>query len=307
MARMFRLISVGLGLELFAPLTRRRMLGQQSMTIDPNPKPRTYMDSLDPCTTLGMQRMKVAAYQSPLGVCDIPEVVALIRERIDQCESIGVEILCCPEGVLGGLADYSDEPISIALNVERGELCDVLEPLASNTVTTILGFSEIDRRGRLFSAAAVYHRGGVVGLYRKLRPAINRSVYDAGDEIPVFTVGMLTFGIVICRDSAFPDLAGRMASRGATALFVPTNNGMPPSKGGAELVVEARRCDVARAAENNVSVIRADVAGWTHALVSYGSSGIVGPSGTVLRSALQLQTDLIVEDIDVGTRGSGVL
>ncbi len=245
--------------------------------------------------------MKVAAYQSPLGVCDIQGMVALIREQIDQCESIGVEVLCCPEGVLGGLADYSEKPSSIALNVALGQLCEVLEPLASNTVTTILGFTEIDGRGRLFNAAAVYHRGDVVGLYRKLRPAINKSVYDAGDEIPVFTVGVLTFGILICRDSAFPSLAGAMASPGATALFVPTNNGMPSSKGRAELVAEARRCDIARATENNVSVIRADVAGWTPALVSYGSSGIVDQNGTVLRSALQLQTDLLIEDIDVGT------
>ena len=68
-----------------------------------------------------------------------------------------------------------------------------------------------------------------------------------------------------------------MASQGATALFVPTNNGLPPEK--ADVVVDARNADIARAMENSVWVIRADVAGRTADLVSYGSSGIVDPDG----------------------------
>ena len=119
-------------------------------------------------------------------------------------------------------------------------------------------------------------------MYRKLHPAIRRSVYEAGDRAPVFTVGGLTFGIVICNDSNYPEPARIMASQGAAALFVPTNNGLPPRRR-AGVVAEARSADVARAMENGVSVIRADVAGRTGSLVSHGSSGIVDPDGVVLR------------------------
>jgi len=45
----------------------------------------------------------------------------------------------------------------------------------------------------------------------------------------------------------------------------------------------ARNVDIALATENNISVIRADVAGRTHGMVSYGSSGIVDPHGNVLQ------------------------
>ena len=161
------------------------------------------------------------------------EVLALIRDQVDRCESAGVEILCCPEGVLGGLADYSARPVAIAINEEVGQLNKVLAPLASDTVTTILGFTETDRFGRLYNSAAVFHRGSVVGVYRKLHPAINRSIYEAGNSMPVFTVGDLTFGIIICRDSTYVEPAKIMASQGATVLFVPSNNGLPP--GGAPL------------------------------------------------------------------------
>jgi predicted amidohydrolase len=248
-------------------------------------------------------RMKVAAYQTPLAACRALDALPLIREQIHRCETIGAELLCCPEGVLGGLADYVDRPTSIAIDVEAGRLNEILAPLASDTVTTILGFTEVDRTGRLYNAAAVFHRGAVIGVYRKLHPAINRSVYEAGHETPVFTVGALTFGIVICRDSTFPEPARVMAARGATALFVPTNNGMPPAKGGPELITDARNGDIARATENCVSVIRADVAGRAPDLVSYGSSGIVNHEGTVLGSARPLEADLVVAEIDVAPRG----
>ena len=93
-----------------------------------------------------------------------------------------------------------------------------------------------------------------------------------------------------------------MASQGAAALFVPTNNGLPPTKAGPELVAQARNVDIARAIENSVSVIRSDVAGRSGSLVSYGSSGIVDPDGIVLRSAVQLGPDLVVADIETAPR-----
>jgi 5-aminopentanamidase len=246
--------------------------------------------------------VRVAAYQAPLCTNSSMKVLSLIREQVDRCESRGVEILCCPECVIGGLADYARRPTDIAIDVEGGELRKLLAPLASDRVTTILGFTEIDRGGRLFNSAAVFLKGSVVGRYRKLYPAINKSVYDSGDTLPVFTVGDLTFGILICLDSNYYEPARIMATQGAAALFVPTNNGLPLAKAGPELIAQARNIDIARALENSVSVIRADVAGRTESLVSYGSSGIVDPDGKVLQSARQLGPDLVVADIEIEPR-----
>jgi predicted amidohydrolase len=85
-------------------------------------------------------------------------------------------------------------------------------------------------------------------------------------------------------------------------LFVPTNNGLPPAKASADLVSQSRDCDIARAVENSMWVIRADVAGRSGELVSWGSSGIVDPDGMVVRSARQLSEDLLVADIDTVPR-----
>jgi predicted amidohydrolase len=242
--------------------------------------------------------VKVAAYQAPLLPAGSTALaLTLIRERVEWCESEGVEILCCPEGVIGGLADYALRPMDFAIDVAGGELPTALAPLASDRVTTIVGFTERASGGLLFNSAAVFHRGSVIGVYRKLYPAINRSVYSAGDKMPVFTVGDLTFGIIICLDSTYYEPARIMAAQGAAALFVPTNNGMPPSRGGPELPAEARSKDIARAVENGVSVVRADVVGRTGDLVSYGSSGIVGPNGIVLGAAQTLEPGMVVANI----------
>ena len=246
--------------------------------------------------------MKVAAYQAPLLRSESLEAVDLIRTRVEWCESHSVVILCCPEAILGGLADNAADPGKFAIDTRGDQLARALAPLASDTVTTIVGFTEVTGTGRLYNTAAVFHKGSVIGLYRKLYPAINRSVYDAGDRMPVFQVGRLTFGIVICNDSNYPEPARVMASQGATALFIPTNNCLPPET--ADVAAHARNVDIALAIENNVCVVRADVAGRANGMVSYGSSGIVDPHGNVLQSAQQLTEELIVADLDVSRTAS---
>ena len=245
-----------------------------------------------------MAPLRVAAYQAPLLAAGSMDALGLIRTRVEWCETEGVAILCCPEAILGGLADYDEYPTRFAIAADAGRLDSVLAPLASDTVTTIVGFTELADGGGLYNSAAVFQRGSVTGVYRKLYPAINRSVYEPGCNVPVFQVGALTFGIVICNDSNYFEPARLMAAHGATALFVPTNNGLPPAKASAELVAQARNVDIARAVENRLWVIRADVAGRTGELVSYGSSGIVDPDGMVVQSAQQLSEDLIVAEID---------
>jgi hypothetical protein len=86
-----------------------------------------------------MPPMKVAAYQAPLLTAGSMDALALIRQRVRQCEAERISFLCCPEAILGGLADYSRDPARFAIASDR--IGEVLEPLSSDTVTTILGCS----------------------------------------------------------------------------------------------------------------------------------------------------------------------
>jgi predicted amidohydrolase len=252
--------------------------------------------------TEGTGMVRVAAYQAPLTATRSHDVLGLLAEQVARCEAAGVEILCCPEAVVGGLADYVAPAHRRVLPTDAVALADALAPLASATVTAIVGYTEGDAAGRLFNAAVVLRGGAVVGRYRKLHPAIRRSVYTAGAETPVFTVGALTFGILLCRDSVFAEPARRMVARGAAALFVPTNNGLPADRPHARIAAHARRLDVERATAYGVSVIRADVAGAAGGLVSRGSTGIVGPDARVLADATPLEGCLVTADIPLVRR-----
>jgi len=242
--------------------------------------------------------MKVAAYQAPLLPGGSMEALELIRDRVKWCETEGVDILCCPEAVFGGLADDAECPADIAIDVESGQLEALLAPLASNSVTTIVGFTETVGAGKLYNAAAVLHDGRVVGIYRKRHPAIRTSVYSAGDKSPIFAVGPLSFGIMICNDSNYPEIAAEMVARGARAIFLPSNNSLPRER--ANVVASSRAIDISRARDNEVMIIRADVAGRTATRVSFGASAIVDACGTVLRAGKALSEDILVAEIHAG-------
>jgi len=222
-----------------------------------------------------------------------------MQKRVRECEAKGISVLCGPEAILGGLADYSDDPSRFAIRSNDGQLPAVLSPLASDTVTSIVGFTELGSDGALYNAAAVFERGRVAGIYRKIHPAIRRSVYAAGSQIPVFRTGVLTFGAIICNDSNFPALAREIAAQGATVLFIPTNNGLPNERVSPRLNEAARDVDVALARENRIWIVRADVAGRNAKLTSYGSSEIVDPDGIVVQQAGILSTDLLIAEIEV--------
>lgn len=237
--------------------------------------------------------MKIATYQAPLLPGGSMDAAALIRDRVTWCESEGVEILCCPEAVLGGLADDAQCPADIAIDVDSGELQALLAPLAS-PVTTIVGFTEA-AGGKLYNATAVFRDGRVAGIYRKRHPAIRQSVYSAGGESPVFTVGGLPFGIMICNDSNYPALASDLSARGARVIFLPSNNGLPADR--ADVVAQTRAVDIALASDNGVTIVRADVAGRSADRVAFGSSAIVDARGTVLRAGAALRADILVADV----------
>ena len=240
--------------------------------------------------------MRIAAYQAPITPFKSRDAIDLIRDVVSSCEEAGVSILCCPEAVVGGLADSVDEPEDMAINCSNGELEDLLGPLESSSVTTMIGFTET-RDGRLYNAVVVFHKGAVHGLYRKLYPGVNRSIYDAGSELPVFHIEGLDFGILICNDSNYVEASRILARRGASVIFVPTNNAMRPEI--ADVVTAARNTDIARAIENGVWIVRADVSGERDGLISYGTTAITDPAGRVEESLGPHAVGTIIADLTI--------
>lgn len=237
--------------------------------------------------------MRIAAWQAPLLPAGSMAALEMIAERLRWCEANDVDLLLCPEGILGGLADDIADPAPIAIPTDR--IAEAMRPFAS-PVTAIVGFTET-ADSKLYNAAAVCRGGDVLGAYRKRHPARRVSVYAAGTESPVFEVGGVRFGLMICNDSNFPELADDMVTRGARLLLVPSNNGLRSEI--ADVVEMTRAVDIETARRCGVPVVRADVAGRTETRVAFGTSAIVDASGQALRVGARLEEDLLVADLEV--------
>jgi 5-aminopentanamidase len=238
--------------------------------------------------------MKVAAYQAPIPEAGSFDAVELVHEQLVACEAEGVEMLCCPEAILGGLADDTDTPEALALSAQQ--LTDVLDPIIDTPVTTIIGFTERGPNNTLFNSAAVISNGGISGIYRKCYPAIRQSVYTAGDELPVFRHAHTTFGIVICNDANYVEPCRVLASKSAAMVFMPLNNRLPKEIAD-KYRNRARSNIIARAVENRLTIVASDVTGHQGDYISYGASTICGPDGSVLASAGYFEPGLIIADV----------
>lgn len=242
--------------------------------------------------------MKVAAYQAPYLPFGSLDAIELIGDQLATCEARGVEILCCPEAAIGGLAHESagESPADVALEVAGGELAAVVAPLLDTAVTVIVGFTERDGAGNLFNAAAVLEGGRIASVHRKSYPGY-RTAIQAGRELRVRACGATRFGIVICNDLWYPEPVRILASSGAAIVFVPTNSGHT------DVVSESFRArgenlPVARAVDNSITVVVADIAGNEGGRVAHGFSAILDPDGIVLGRADPLRPGLIVAEVE---------
>jgi 5-aminopentanamidase len=246
--------------------------------------------------------MRVAAYQAPYLPFGSLDAVGLIAGQLASCEARGVDVLCCPESVIGGLAHESDgqSPAEVSLRVDTGELARTVRPLLDTPVTVIVGFTERDRSGCLFSSAAVLTDSTVAAVYRKVYPGY-RTAISAGDRLPGFRKGRTRYGVIICNDMWYLEPARVLAAAGAAVLFVPTHGGHLRQRSDS-FRERGRNLPVARAVDNSITVVVADVAGRQQGRLSYGFSAIIDPDGAALARAEPWQEALLVADAEPARR-----
>ena len=247
--------------------------------------------------------MRVAAYQAPYRPYPASGGVELVLAFLEQAQADGAELMCCPEALIGELANETDgdSPSTVALSVADGELEAAIAPLFGSGMTIVIGFTERGTEGQLHNAAAVISDSTISGIYRKTYPGNSACV--AGTEFPIFEHRGVPFGVLICNDAHYIEPARILAANGAQLLVVPVHGGHRPDK---EHAWRARGTNVlvARAVENGIPLVAADVAGWQGERVCHGTTAIVDAQGTVIVAARPLAEDFIVADVALdGLRG----
>ena len=150
---------------------------------------------------------------------------------------------------------------------------------------------------KLFNTSVLCRPDGQVARYRKVYPAnfgpFEEELYFArGDELVLADTKLGRIGLLICYDTFFPELAKAYALEGADLLAI-ISAGPATSKGFFDRILPAR------AIENTLPVLYANLVGTELNMVFQGGSQAIGPRGEILGMAKDFKEDLVVADLDL--------
>ncbi|MEO0085368.1 MAG: nitrilase-related carbon-nitrogen hydrolase [candidate division WOR-3 bacterium] len=236
--------------------------------------------------------MRVGCYQFAPEPGAVAANLARIRRML---AGVQADLLVLPELCLSGYLFPSREALRrCAEPVPDGPCLRALAATcAERSLNLVLGIAEL-AGDRLFNTAVLITGGGTIHRYRKAHLFMDeKDLFDPGDTpFPVFTLGPVRIGLLVCFDHFYPEAARALALRGAQIVCHPAN-----------LVLEhAQTTTRSRAIENRLFWLMANRTGVEadarRSLAFTGASQIVAPDGRVLVKAGPDAEELIVVEID---------
>lgn len=186
------------------------------------------------------------------------------------------DLLILPEMALTGY-NIGVEAVVEAADPERGPIAAaVCDTARRHGIALLAGFPLRGADDRIYNAVLLVDRTGEAraGCAKThLYGAVDRAQFAPGLEIaaPVEIEGW-TFGLAICYDIEFPELARTLALAGAEAILAPTANMRPYDSVATRLVP-------ARAQENAVYLAYANYVGHEPPFDYFGLSCVCDPTG----------------------------
>lgn len=238
--------------------------------------------------------MKVAVAQMKCALGDAPANCRTLASLVERARGNGCDVIVFPE-----MADTGYEMSVIREHASPwpGLPFDTIQSAAAkHGVHVICGLSE--REGQnIYNSAAVFNpKGELAAKYRKAHlftpsPVNEDRCLTAGKSLEVVTIGDLKWGLMICYDLRFPELARALALKGAEVLALCTAWPFPR-------VSHLQTLVQARAIENQVYVVSANRVGTDGPVTFCGSSCIVDPYGVTIASAAADREELVVGEIN---------
>lgn len=211
----------------------------------------------------------------------------------------GADLICFPELNVTG---YTTRPV-IKKSAEPipGFISHSIQQMASEEQMTILaGMAERDDKQRIFASHIVVTPRGIKGVYRKVHISPpERAVFSSGNNVILFNLHGIKFGIQLCYDAHFPELSTRMAVEGVDVIFMPhaSPRGTPEQKLNSWL-----RHLTARAFDNSVFIVACNQNGDNQKQLQFpGIAVAIDPLGKILEKNVSGQDGLIIADLKAST------
>jgi deaminated glutathione amidase len=236
---------------------------------------------------------------------DPAENMANVERFLDQAADMGAQFAGLPEywTYLGPYSGFDEAAQTIP-----GPFIERLQEKARKHKMIVHGGSIVERHpeiaGKFYNTCVLINRDGeIAARYRKIHlfdVKLNNGEkhYESerivpGNEIVTAEIDGITFGLAICYDLRFPELARLLALRGAQILMMPAGFTMHTGRDHWEVLLRAR------AIENLCYVVApAQVGMYPPNKQCFGRSMIVDPWGLVLAQAQDMPT-VIMADLDL--------
>ena len=223
---------------------------------------------------------RVACAQMDIALGDKEVNFETAVQMVKEAASRKVDVLVLPELFTTG---YCLEKANELGESPNGHSIELLRDLAGRFRIFLVAGSILEKRGQeIFNTCHLIGKDGkLLGFYDKVQlfPPFDENRYlSAGLETPIFKTGFGIFGVMICFDLRFPELARTLAVNGAQVIFCPAE--FPTER----IAVWATLLR-ARAIENQVFVVGCNRVGSDGKHVFGGRSAIINPEGVTLSQA----------------------
>ncbi len=230
------------------------------------------------------------------------ESVAIVEEAVTHASERGAAVVCFPECYVPGYRGLGKAPPPPdALFLERAA-ARVAAAAARARVAVVLGTERLEGRALFATVLVIGPDGTRLGVQDKVQlDPSEDATYTPGASRRVFTIGPLTFGVVICHEGwRYPETVRFAARHGAQVVFHPHlelggEGGYAPKTFADPANTFHEKALLCRAAENTVFVASVNYA----AAGSATTSAIVNPDGSLLAFQPYGVEGLLVADLDL--------
>lgn len=239
--------------------------------------------------------LRIAAVVCRCPVGQVARNLDRTRHWALRAKQSGATLICFPEMNLTGYSNR-EQIKEHAIGIEGLEV-DALRRLAvDEEICLLVGFAEKARDKKVYASHMVIAPNGQTGVYRKLHLAPpEMEHFIPGESLPVFNRSGLRFGIQLCYDAHFPEIATRMAEAEADVIFIPhaSPRGVAQDKHQSWM-----RHLPARAFDNGLFVVACNQTGENdNGLAFPGNAVVFSPSGEIIATRLSGNSGLLLADL----------
>jgi predicted amidohydrolase len=215
--------------------------------------------------------VKLGVGQMEPQIASVEENIAKVKVLLKEAGENAIDVLVLPELCNSGYVfQSSDEANASAEEIPQGPMSSELLAWSKDGRMVVAGICEKTDKG-LYNSAGVFANGEHITTYRKIHLFLNeKSWFNPGnDEPPVVEFNGNKFGVMICFDWIFPEIARVLALKGAQVILHPANLVLP----------YCQDAMITRSIENRVFTATANRIGTEREVAFSGHSQITSPKG----------------------------